>query len=179
MMDTKLGYIWTFIIITAFLFFFSASTLNAQSKNTWKAPKIADKLKNPHKGQFSDTKKGKELYNISCVTCHGESGKGDGIAAAGLVPKPADLTSKSVINQSDGAIYWKLTKGKSGTSMTGYKSSLSSKERWQLVNYIRELQPHKAKIKKSKAKKVKLKKSKTKKVEVKKSKAKKVELKKK
>jgi cytochrome c5 len=30
----------------------------------------------------------KRLYGTVCATCHGESGRGDGMAAANLCPKP-------------------------------------------------------------------------------------------
>jgi mono/diheme cytochrome c family protein len=33
------------------------------------------------------------LFKTYCSTCHGDSGKGDGIAAAALNPKPRDFTS--------------------------------------------------------------------------------------
>lgn len=36
---------------------------------------------------------GKSAYDMYCVTCHGASGKGDGLAAAGLNPKPADFSA--------------------------------------------------------------------------------------
>ena len=32
------------------------------------------------------------LFKTYCSTCHGESGKGDGVAAAALNPKPRDFT---------------------------------------------------------------------------------------
>lgn len=35
---------------------------------------------------------GRQEFNIYCVPCHGESAKGDGVAAAALKEKPADLT---------------------------------------------------------------------------------------
>ena len=35
-----------------------------------------------------DSAKGKESYNQICAMCHGETGKGDGVAAASLDPKP-------------------------------------------------------------------------------------------
>jgi len=35
---------------------------------------------------------GATVYQMYCVTCHGASGKGDGVAAASLNPKPADLS---------------------------------------------------------------------------------------
>ena len=33
------------------------------------------------------------LFKTYCSTCHGESGKGDGVAAAALNPKPRDFTA--------------------------------------------------------------------------------------
>ncbi len=35
----------------------------------------------------------KILYDARCALCHGVTGKGDGVAAAGLSPQPRDLTS--------------------------------------------------------------------------------------
>lgn len=35
---------------------------------------------------------GRQEFNTYCVPCHGESAKGDGVAAAALKDKPADLT---------------------------------------------------------------------------------------
>lgn len=41
-----------------------------------------------------DAAKGQATYKLYCVACHGESGKGDGLAAAALNPKPRDFTDK-------------------------------------------------------------------------------------
>ncbi len=35
------------------------------------------------------------IFNTRCAACHGVSGKGDGIAAASLTPKPRDYTDKA------------------------------------------------------------------------------------
>lgn len=35
----------------------------------------------------------KAIYDAHCAVCHGPTGKGDGPAAAGLDPHPADLTT--------------------------------------------------------------------------------------
>ena len=105
----------------------------------WLAPPEADKLKNPFTGDIKSTEKGKVLYGIYCTPCHGEKGKGDGSASLSIKTKPADHTSPKIQKQSDGAIYWKLTEGRSSLEMVSYKYALSDNERWYLVNYIRTL----------------------------------------
>ncbi len=103
----------------------------------WVAPASADALKNPFANNEEATRKGKKLYNQLCNICHGDKGKGDGMAGAALVPKPANFTSDKVQAQSDGAIFWKMTEGR--PPMAAYRDILKEEERWQLVNYIRTL----------------------------------------
>ena len=103
----------------------------------WKAPQYVDKTKNPLAGEAKATKEGKNLFNTNCSICHGDKGEGNGPAAATLNPKPKNLTSKQVQEQSDGALYWKITTGK--PPMISWQSALSEKQRWSLVNYIRQL----------------------------------------
>ena len=110
-----------------------------QSGKKWVAPAMADKLENPLKGNKEATEKGKSLFEVNCQTCHGEKGEGNGPGSAGLNPKPANLTSKEVQKQSDGAIFWKITTGFPPTAMISWRSNLSNKQRWELVDYIREL----------------------------------------
>ena len=103
----------------------------------WKAPKEADALKNPYKNNNEAIKAGKKIYATMCVICHGEKGKGDGVAGAALNPKPTNLTTAAFHAQSDGAIFWKITEGRA--PMASYKTTLSEEKRWQLVNYLRTL----------------------------------------
>ncbi len=74
-------------------------------KSSWVAPKSADTVENPLKDNQSEIKKAKKLYASMCVICHGNKGKGDGIAGAALSPKPANFTSKKVQAQTDGALF--------------------------------------------------------------------------
>ncbi len=120
----------------------AASTPEEKTSGTaagekWVAPASADKIKNPLADNAKAWKRGKKTYDAMCAICHGTKGKGDGIAGMALKPRPADLTSKDVQSQSDGAIYWKLTTGK--PPMASYKALLKDKQRWELVNYIRKL----------------------------------------
>jgi mono/diheme cytochrome c family protein len=109
----------------------------AASQNTWKAPASSNQLRNPLAGNSTATDKGKKLYKKMCAICHGDKGKGDGMAGMALKPRPADFSLGIIQTQSDGALYWKLTEGKA--PMAAYKTILSDEQRWQLVNYIRTL----------------------------------------
>lgn len=108
-----------------------------QQSDDWTVPSWADTLSNPVANNVDAIEKGKKTYNKMCWTCHGKSGKGDGPAAANLDPKPKDHTSKEVQQESDGALFWKITTGKG--VMAPYEKVLSEEERWQLVNYIKTL----------------------------------------
>ena len=103
----------------------------------WEAPPEADKLVNPLTKDAKAWTKGQKIYYKMCWTCHGKQGKGDGPASVALIPKPADHTSKIVQDQSDGAIYWKITNGRS--PMPTFGQLLSKTQRWQLTQYIRNL----------------------------------------
>ena len=140
----KVIYLTIFSVFSFFLVMVYAKSgvnKNLQSKESaaavWKAPKSADSNKNPLAGNSEAAKDGKNLFQTYCVTCHGDKGEGNGPSAAGLNPKPADLASKQIQKQSDGALFWKITTGK--PPMLSWKYTLSKKQRWQLVDYIREL----------------------------------------
>ena len=121
------------------------SAMAVQTPATWVAPKEADALNNPVKDDAAATKAGKDLYATYCTACHGAKGKGNGPAAAALTPKPSDHTSAKVQSQTDGALYWKITNGH--PPMASYKGALNDKQRWELVNYIRDLGKTQAKKK--------------------------------
>ena len=101
----------------------------------WKAPASAKATKNPV-DKVTGVKLGEPLFRENCVICHGKAGKGDGEAAAAMKPRPRSLTDKSVQAQTDGELFWKISEGRE--AMPGWKS-ISEKERWSLVHYIRAL----------------------------------------
>jgi len=55
--------------------------------------------------------RGRELYAARCASCHGDVGRGDGPAAAGLVPPPADLTAPALRGSSPLEFYRKINVG--------------------------------------------------------------------
>jgi mono/diheme cytochrome c family protein len=124
------------LLLAVFAFFaFSNKQIDNVVNDPWKAPKEADELKNPFTDNEKALKAGKKLYSQMCSICHGSKGKGDGMAGGALNPKPTNFTSENVQNQSDGALYWKMSEGRS--PMASYKGVLKEEQRWQLVNYIR------------------------------------------
>ena len=111
------------------------------AQGEWKAPGDAKGTKNPQADKRADKNElaaAKKLVDTNCVTCHGNSGKGDGPAAAALPPpKPADWTSAKIKGETDGELFWKISNGRG--AMPPWKH-LPEKDRWSLVNYIRSLQ---------------------------------------
>lgn len=81
------------------------------------------------------------LFETHCATCHGKEGKGDGPAAAGLDPKPRDLTSGrfSFGNTSDAIA--KTIEAGIPPAMPGFGAALSQREREALARFVLELGP--------------------------------------
>ncbi len=111
------------------------------SQDEWKAPGRAARKKNPVPADEQSIAAGRAVYLANCLACHGETGKGDGPAAAALDPKPNDLADPKVWEQSDGAIFWKITRGRA--PMPAYKNLLTDQERWNVLNYMRTFAPNK------------------------------------
>ncbi len=88
-------------------------------------------------------KKGKEIYNGVCATCHGAGGKGDGPGGAMLNPKPRDFTDAEgwTNDASLTGMYKTLQEGISGTGMVAYEYYPES-EKFALIHYIRTFADH-------------------------------------
>ncbi|MGL5113096.1 MAG: c-type cytochrome [Flavobacterium sp.] len=127
-----------FIYLVMFGFFIFGGPVAFGQESEWKAPKTADALTNPFKGNSKATAAGKRIYQQMCVLCHGVTGKGNGEAGLTLEKKPANFLAFKVKKESDGVIFWKITNGK--PPMASYEDLLSEDQRWQIVNYIRELE---------------------------------------
>lgn len=101
----------------------------------------AEKQPNPYANDTSEASlaKGKDKYGIYCLICHGPGGGGDGKVAAKMAVKPRNLLTADAKAYTDGRIYHAITAGKG--VMGAYASQIPDpKTRWQIVNYVRQLQ---------------------------------------
>ena len=79
---------------------------------------------------------GERIYAARCVQCHGGLGKGDGPAAQGLTPPPADLTVRTETGPVPLDYYRRVTYGVPGTAMPAFGSILTPEERWSVVAQV-------------------------------------------
>jgi mono/diheme cytochrome c family protein len=104
-------------------------------------PEEAAAVANPVAISDASLAAGQAIYTQNCAACHGTQGEGDGVAAAGLNPKPADLHATHVQELSDGALFYVITHGREGTAMVAWENILSEEQRWQVVNFLRTFKP--------------------------------------
>lgn len=76
------------------------------------------------------------LYAAQCAACHGETGRGDGLAGRTLEPAPSDFHDlPRMAQRSIYGLYNTISLGVNGTGMAAY-SQLSENERWALAIYV-------------------------------------------
>ena len=80
---------------------------------------------------------GAVVYSGNCTACHGETGHGDGPAAAGLPIRPADLTAPHFFAHRPGDLFWWISHGMDEGIMPGFADVLSPNQRWDVINFIR------------------------------------------
>jgi high-affinity iron transporter len=86
--------------------------------------------------QAPDLRTAASDYTMHCTVCHGVGGRGDGPAAKGLTPPPADLTDAARMGEhSLFGLYSTITLGIKGTAMTGF-AALGEPQRWALAFYV-------------------------------------------
>lgn len=96
-------------------------------------------VSNPVPYTLEAINRGAELYAQHCSQCHGVEGRGDGILAQALNPKPANLTEDHLDDHTDGDIFWWITHGIDQTAMPALGNVLSEEERWTVIHFVRSL----------------------------------------
>ena len=133
-MKIKLSNLCYLVPSVVLIFGFSAPAV----QDPWTVPEKVAKMANPVKADAESVANGKSLWVTHCQSCHGKKGKGDGNKAAQLKTSPGDFTTADFQKQSDGAIFFKTSEGRS--DMPSFKKKIADADDiWSLVNYIRTL----------------------------------------
>jgi len=81
-----------------------------------------------------------DIFERNCQRCHGRMGTGRGPDAAGLLPRPRNLTNQPYLaSLQDVRILRAILDGVPGTAMPAWREELSPDEAWALVDKIRVL----------------------------------------
>jgi mono/diheme cytochrome c family protein len=123
--------------LVAVIFCILGFLLKSQEATSWKAPPEARKMKNPVPMTGEGLAAIAPFYERNCLRCHGASGVANGPDAHSLPVTPANLAdAKALKGITDGELFWKISTGRA--PMEPF-TQLSTTERWQLVNYVRDL----------------------------------------
>jgi mono/diheme cytochrome c family protein len=115
----------------------AGSTEQPGSTEKWFAPVAQAQIKNPVAANEFSLAGGQKIYLRRCIGCHGKTGNGDGPDAVDLGIHPAKLSNPEMREETDGALFWKITVGKK--PMPNYGTRLSPTDRWNVINYLRTL----------------------------------------
>ena len=99
-------------------------------------------LENPIPANTASLARGQAFYEANCAACHGDEGRGNGPAAAGLDPQPAPIAQTSQM-LSDAYLFYRISEGGEmapfNSAMPAFKESLDESQRWDVINYVRSL----------------------------------------
>ncbi len=90
-----------------------------------------------------DAAKGKETFQTYCAACHGAEGKGDGVAAQALDPKPRNLSDAAIVSAlTDEHLDKVISEGGAAVGlspmMAAWGGTLSEQDIWNVIAYIRQ-----------------------------------------
>lgn len=85
----------------------------------------------------ANIERGKEIYEIMCIHCHGEKGEGNGAIGLNHI-KGIPSYSGKLKDLPEGKIFHSIHWGKG--LMGSHASQIDKKERWQVAQYVQVLQ---------------------------------------
>ncbi len=94
-------------------------------------------LVNPVPKSPESLARGREMYVLHCLVCHGEQGRGNGPVGQKFVPQPMELNLDYVQLQPDGQLFYTISHG--SIAMPFYRQAMPAEDRWHLVNFIKEV----------------------------------------
>ncbi len=137
---TSFVFLAIFFVLTSMDLFFRGKVV--VDPKLMEAPQAGSKLKKPWISTPELVAKGKELFSVQCVSCHGVEGQGNGPAAAALNPPPRNFhTDQGWKNGRKVSMIFKtLKEGLPPSAMASY-ASLPPDDRWALTHYVIALGP--------------------------------------
>lgn len=82
---------------------------------------------------------GQAVYHKHCLECHGAAGKGDGVRAPFLSPRPGNLVSAATSAKTDKELLRTIAQGKPRTDMPAWQDVLPIEDQQAVLQYIRSL----------------------------------------
>lgn len=130
-----------FIGLTSPDFFFRGDVFT-EGKQLMLPVKGVSQFKRPWEPTPEIVAHGKAIFQQQCVSCHGESGRGDGPAAGSLKPPPRNFTSAEGWGngRKPSGIFKTLKEGRPGTGMASF-ATIPAEDRWTLAHYVASLGP--------------------------------------
>ena len=95
-------------------------------------------LKNPFLPSYEVMSRGKRVFEVFCMHCHGRRGLGDGAVAKAFPAFSMPLASKSSFDLPDGTLFHIITYGRN--LMPSHASQVDQDDRWKVIYYLRDLQ---------------------------------------
>ncbi|MBI4000492.1 MAG: cytochrome c [Nitrospira defluvii] len=83
--------------------------------------------------------RGQSIYREHCMECHGATGKGDGVKAPFLSPRPGNLISAATSAKTDKELLRTIAQGTSHTAMSAWQEVLPAEDQQAVLQYIRSL----------------------------------------
>jgi caa(3)-type oxidase subunit IV len=135
----------TAFLFLAIFFVFTSMDLFFRGDVYVKGPIVAEvksKISKPWVSTPALIARGKELFAVNCVSCHGAEGYGNGPAAAAINPHPRNFhQDKDWVNgRKPPDVFKTLKNGISGSMMASF-ATLPSDDRWALDHYVLSLGP--------------------------------------
>ena len=121
----------TFAWMTVFAFAESYGVAEVQ------AEAVPGQQGNPLEFNIETIKRGKQLFTLHCIRCHGTDGRGDTEMREFLKTPPSDLSDGQWLYGNSGeAIFDVIRQGRAARDMPAFSSELSEERIWQVIHYI-------------------------------------------
>lgn len=94
-------------------------------------------LRNPVPDGVQMVDRGRERYSFYCQQCHGVKADGNGTVGQSFAPLPTNLKGRTVQEQTDGELFYKISLGFNRHPPLYY--TITEENRWAIIRYLRSI----------------------------------------